>query len=178
MIVSPQAHAAALRTGITWDEPACLLCGGDRRRPLIEAPDPTREGHGLWFAVVRCDDCGLCYTCPRPDRLTIGQFYPADYRPYRRTRHKVRPAPWSPFAKLLGRPCVERRALPWHGQGRLLDFGCGGGSFLERMHYRGWRVTGLDVSEETVADVRAALGVRVLAGTLPHPDLKPASFDV
>jgi SAM-dependent methyltransferase len=46
------------------------------------------------------------------------------------------------------------------------------------MHYRGWRVTGLDVSEETVADVRAALGVRVLAGSLPHPDLKPASFDV
>ena len=34
--------------------------------------------------------------------------------------------------------------LDWHGQGRLLDFGCGSGSFLEQMHRHGWHVTGLD----------------------------------
>ena len=31
--------------------------------------------------------------------------------------------------------------LPWHGQGRLLDFGCGAGGFLQRMHCQGWKVT-------------------------------------
>jgi SAM-dependent methyltransferase len=32
-------------------------------------------GSGLRFAVVRCDECGLHFTSPRPDPATIGQFY-------------------------------------------------------------------------------------------------------
>src|SRR5581483_9414447 len=178
MILSPQALAAPPAPGISWDEPPCPLCGGTRRRPVIEAPDPNPEGRGLRFAVVSCGDCGLCYTCPRPDPRSIGQFYPVAYRPHRRPRHKARPARWAPVAALFGRPCVERRVLPWHGEGRLLDFGCGGGSFLERMRHQGWQVTGVDVSAETVARVRAELGVRTLTGSLPHPNLAPGTFDV
>src|SRR5262249_37635696 len=37
---------------------------------------------------------------------------------------------------------------------------------------------GLDMSATTVCRVRAELGLRVLAGTLPHPELQPESFDV
>jgi SAM-dependent methyltransferase len=176
MIFSPQLRAAA-RTGIAWDEPDCPLCGGDRREPLLEAPDPARDGPGLWFAVVRCAECGLCFTSPRPDRATIAQFYPASYRPHRLARRPPRPR-GSLLTALWSRPCVERRELPWHGQGRLLDFGCGGGAFLERMHHQGWEVTGLDVSAAAVACVRSELGVPALAGSLPHPELGPASFDV
>ncbi len=177
MIFSPQTRAA-VRTGIAWEEPACPLCGGGRRAPLLEAPDTGRDRPGLWFAVVRCDECGLCFTSPRPDPATIGQFYPDTYRPHRRPRARARAAPWAPLASLLGRPCVERRALPWHGRGRLLDFGCGGGSFLERMHQQGWQVTGLDSSPAAVERVRTELGVRALLGTLPHPELDSDAFDV
>jgi 2-polyprenyl-3-methyl-5-hydroxy-6-metoxy-1,4-benzoquinol methylase len=41
----------------------------------------------------------------------------------------------------------------------------------------GWRVTGLDVSPDVVRAVRAELDCEVLAGTLPHPELRPGSFD-
>jgi SAM-dependent methyltransferase len=64
------------------------------------------------------------------------------------------------------------------GQGRLLDFGCGGGSFLERMYRHGWQVTGLDTSASVVERIRTELGLPALAGTLPHPELRPASFDL
>src|SRR5262249_4902570 len=67
---------------------------------------------------------------------------------------------------------------PWHGRGRLLDFGCGGGSFLQRMHRQGWRVLGLDTSALTVDTIRRHLNLPALAGTLPHPDLRPGAFDV
>jgi 2-polyprenyl-3-methyl-5-hydroxy-6-metoxy-1,4-benzoquinol methylase len=60
----------------------------------------------------------------------------------------------------------------------LLDFGCGGGSFLERMRHQGWQVTGLDASAETVERISSELGIRALTGTLPHPELEPASFDI
>jgi 2-polyprenyl-3-methyl-5-hydroxy-6-metoxy-1,4-benzoquinol methylase len=59
-----------------------------------------------------------------------------------------------------------------------LDFGCGGGLFLHRMHRQGWHVTGLDVSTVAVEKVRTELGLPALVGTLPHPRLKPESFDV
>lgn len=164
-------------TSLHWEEPGCLHCGSTRRTTILEAADPHPNNRGLWFAVVECADCGLRYTCPRPDESSIGMFYPTDYRPHR-SKAKTKHSHNAPLAWLRGRPCVERRTLPWHGQGRLLDFGCGGGSFLERMAEQGWHVTGVDFSESTVAAVRSRLNVRMVCGSLPHGDLKPGSFDV
>jgi SAM-dependent methyltransferase len=59
-----------------------------------------------------------------------------------------------------------------------LDFGCGSGSFLARMHRRGWKVTGIDASARTVQRLRRHLPLPVLLGSLPHPGLNPETFDV
>ncbi len=164
------------RPALAWEEPACLLCGGRERTTLLEAQDPQASERGLWFAVVTCGQCGLAFTSPRPDELSIEDFYPMDYAPHRPKRdHRVR---WAPFARLRGRPCVERRVLEKHGKCRLLDFGCGGGSFLERMHRQGWNVTGIDASPAAVATVERRLGLPAFLGSLPNPQLVPGSFDV
>jgi 2-polyprenyl-3-methyl-5-hydroxy-6-metoxy-1,4-benzoquinol methylase len=171
------APAAPPRPVVEWEEVDCLLCGSRHQAPLIEAPDPTPDGAGLWFAVVQCQDCGLCFTNPRPSAASIGQFYPARYRPHRVRVHSRR----SLRGRLLSgwaRRCKEPQTLPWHGKGRLLDFGCGGGAFLERMHRLGWDVLGLDISATAVEQVQQCLGLKALAGTLPHPALQPESFDV
>jgi SAM-dependent methyltransferase len=170
------APAAAPGMPIEWEEVGCLLCGSPRWAPLIEAPDTAWGQDGLWFAIVQCQECGLCYTNPRPSTRSIGHFYPMVYRPHlysRKRRRRTRyPRPgW-------GRPRNERQVLEWHGQGRLLDFGCGSGSFLDQMHHNGWQVTGIDVSAPTVRRIRAELGLQALIGTLPHPELQPDSFDV
>jgi SAM-dependent methyltransferase len=83
----------------------------------------------------------------------------------------------------------RRRKSPWRvrkdekhlaltGEGRLLDFGCGGGEFLERMHWQGWRVTGLDACSDAVERIRSELRLPALLGSLPHRSLEPNSFDV
>lgn len=169
--------AAPTCSGIAWEEPSCLMCGGDQYTPIIEAADPNGETGGLRFAVVRCNECGLMFTSPRPNAATIGRFYAANYRPHHRSRVKPRHVRRSRWDGLLGR-AVERRGLPMHGQGRLLDFGCGGGQFLERMRRQGWNVTGLDSSKRAVESVQTKLGIRAIVGTLPHPELAPESFDV
>jgi SAM-dependent methyltransferase len=166
----------APRPVVEWEECGCLLCDGRRWAILVEAPDPTPGSGGLWFAVVQCHDCGLCFTNPRPTPRSIGQFYPEQYLPHRRRQRA--PSPWWRLPLLHRRSRRQRQALRWHGQGRLLDFGCGGGAFLEQMHYAGWQVTGVDMSEVAVQRVRAELGVRALAGSLPHPELPEPSFDV
>lgn len=178
MILSANAlnPPSSSRRFFPWEEPACLLCGQYHSSLLIEGPDSRPDGSGLWFAIVQCQGCGLCFTSPRPTPDAIAQFYPESYEPHRAParanaapRNAVRRPRWSGDL---------RKSLPWHGQGRLLDFGCGGGSFLARMASQGWTVTGLDASTRAVRRVEERLGLRVLRGTLPHPELRPHSFDV
>lgn len=176
-VVDPPADSAA---GVRWDDSPCPLCCAADEEPLFEAADPTpRPGEqALRFLVVRCRACQLVYTNPRPDADDIHRFYPADYRPHRprKPAHARRP---HPFERLLGRPTAERRGLlPWPGVGRLLDFGCGGGSFLKRMADQGWEVTGVDASDAAVRAVTDDLGLTAFVGSLPHPELRPSSFEV
>jgi len=174
--------APADEVAVDWDDAPCPLCGRHDEEPRFEAADPTpdTDGEGLRFLVVRCRVCRVTYTNPRPSADTIDRFYPADYQPHRRpsaTSAARRARPWAEW--LFGRPCRERRGeLPWPGVGRLLDFGCGGGGYLKRMADLGWHVTGMDSSFEMVDRVRNELGLNAIAGTLPHPALRPCSFDV
>jgi SAM-dependent methyltransferase len=153
---------------LAWEETSCPLCDGTRWSPLVEAVDPLPTVDGLWFMVVRCDDCGLCFTNPRPAPESIGKFYPSTYvchrRPQAATRRRKKRDPLA-------------RLLPPRGEARLLDFGCGAGEFLCRMREVGWNVTGLDASEAMVERLRGEMGIHALAGTLPHPDLPDGSFE-
>jgi 2-polyprenyl-3-methyl-5-hydroxy-6-metoxy-1,4-benzoquinol methylase len=166
---------------VVWEETACTLCGRDQAELIAEAADPLPpEGGGLRFALVRCRHCGLTYTNPRPSPESISRFYPSDYSPHQRRpaarRRRVRPWLWH---RLFGRPCPERRGyIRGMKPGRLLDVGCGGGSYLKRMADLGWAVTGLDPAAGVVQAVRDSVGCEVFVGTLPHPDLGPGTFDL
>lgn len=159
-------------TEVEWEECNCPLCEGRNYFQLVEAPDNSERSQGLWFVVVQCQDCGLCFTNPRPNLSSIGQFYPPDYLPHQTP--KDRSNKW-----LRGWPKKKKQQIiPWHGQGRLLDFGCGGGSFLAKMYKRGWHVLGMDASAAAVYRVRTELGLPAKLGSLPHAELEPESFDV
>jgi SAM-dependent methyltransferase len=170
--------ASQPRPVIDWEEPRCLLCNSDRASILIEASDPLPQDNGLWFAIAQCQDCGLCYTCPRPSDQTIGRFYPPGYAPHRKPSVKKMRRWWRRFSWWSrARHEPLQGIAPW-GQGRLLDFGCASGAFLQRMRLVGWKVTGIDASEEAVQRVRNDLGLTALLGSLPHPELGDGSFDV
>jgi 2-polyprenyl-3-methyl-5-hydroxy-6-metoxy-1,4-benzoquinol methylase len=68
--------------------------------------------------------------------------------------------------------------LPWVGEGRLLDYGCGSGSFGARMSEMGWHVTLMDFNAVSVRQAGLRYNLPVLAGSLPHPRVGPESFDV
>ena len=183
------------------EDVACPSCGSDRRSARFRGRDPS-VGPGMSFQIVRCDACGQHYTSPRPIAAAIGRYYPTEYHCYQVEDTPPEGAPGSiqnlvlrdGFGAPSLRPTGWRRAaartvqwfrspqsfgfgLPFRGKGRLLDFGCGSGKFLRRMHALGWDVTGIDFSPDAVRDVRAS-GLRAFQGSLPHPDLLPASFDV
>jgi SAM-dependent methyltransferase len=160
-------------SSLRWEETRCLLCNCQHAHTLLDAPD-YQGGTGLIFAVVQCDECGLCYTNPRPVGPCLTRFYPNDYRPH----HVAGNQPVGRLRQWSKRWRKDEPPLPWHGQGRLLDFGCGGGAFLAKMRSHGWQVTGIDTSATTVLRLRTETGLNVVVGSLPHAELEPSSFDV
>ena len=184
----------------------CTLCGSaDYKTIMIERDYKT--GIGGPFRIVQCDDCGLTYTNPRPTPETIGVFYGDEYVCYAsrkedtswqaRWRHDLEhsvlqtyyglPAEQLTLATKLkawwGNLRIKRNRqrmgwIPYRGEGRLLDFGCGAGHFLKDMKSHGWNVQGLDFSEMVAKQVTEETGIPVHTGTLPHPNVQPESFDV
>ncbi|VAX38369.1 hypothetical protein MNBD_PLANCTO02-1272, partial [hydrothermal vent metagenome] len=183
----------------------CTLCGSpDYKTILIERDIET--GIGGSFRVVQCSDCGLVYTNPRPTPESIGLFYQDDYECYTsykedhskqaRWRHELEQAVLQtyygyPAEKITlatkmkawwGNIRISRNRqrmgwIPFRSPGRLLDFGCGAGGFLRQMQSHGWQVEGLDFSELVANQVTEETGIPVHIGTLPHPQVKPNSYD-
>lgn len=186
---------------ITWEETACPLCGASDEEEVLRAPSAWGA-----CRVVCCRGCGMGYLNPRPDERTVGLLYPDNYtwyhppavRPSAWTRAKLYlrrlvmgrhfgtpggPRGWGEHALtwLAGWWLYPRRqsltALPYQGEGRLLDYGCGSGWFARQMRDLGWKVTGMDFSSYAAAQVHRHFGIPTLAGTLPHPEVRPGSFD-
>ncbi len=66
--------------------------------------------------------------------------------------------------------------IPWHGQGRLLDVGCGNGRYLLQMQQFGWQVVGVDPDPQAISVCQAA-GLTAYQGTLEALAFPDNSFD-
>ena len=91
---------------------------------------------------------------------------------------------WRRLRKLVLWPEKIRRAfcgrniLPWAGQGRLLDVGCGQGPNMATLHNMGWDVYGVDLSETAVREVHELFGDHVKLGDFLDVHYKDRAFDV
>ncbi len=185
---------------LVWVEVPCPLCGAQCDEPILS----TATAHGP-CRLVRCGHCDMVYLNPRPSDDSLHLLYPDDYEDYqpeppREKRGVVRSLRKLALAHYEGYPPGPRTGLqralapvgkalldwhgetmtriPWVGQGRLLDYGCGSGWFGARMREQGWNVTVMDFNAKSVGRVGQRYGLRAVAGSLPHPDLPPESFDV
>jgi len=145
---------------------ACPLCGADADEPLFDGEDHN-FGFAGRFPVVRCHACELVYCNPFVAPEYVGQFFDSGY-----AAHDVEPAR---VARRRGRD-VWDRVRPF-GEARLLDVGCGGGSFLARMKMAGWRGLGVDPVARAIESCRA-LGVEAIEGTIPGVELGERRFEL
>jgi 2-polyprenyl-3-methyl-5-hydroxy-6-metoxy-1,4-benzoquinol methylase len=188
---------------LEWEAIDCPLCGSSDDQLLLEASGIE----GIPCRMVLCRDCGMGYLNPRPTAASIGQLYTPDYEWYHAPPPKTSYwRPWvthlqriatahycgtpEPAATLMDRVLAwfagpwlrpdenSLTALPYQGEGRLLEYGCGSGWYAHRMQQLGWQVTGLDFNTHAALQAARQFGLPVLVGTLPHPAVMPESFDV
>jgi SAM-dependent methyltransferase len=129
---------------------------------LCETNDAERLATQRGFPIVRCRGCGLVYVNPRPPADSLLSLY-ADYH----ARNGGDEASWERLMSRIFRESVDLLNATRNGsrRPRLLDVGCGFGSFVAAMRERGWDADGVDPSPAVVA-AAARKGLPVRLGTL------------
>src|SRR3954454_15597941 len=112
---------------------ACLLCGGAATG--VTFPFGTEWG-GRRFDYLRCGSCGAAFVAPVPTPAEFERMY--DRSSYHDTfyEHVAEEA----AASFL--PRVKTCLKPG---GRLLDFGCGNGSFMRAASRQGFACEGVEL---------------------------------
>ena len=122
---------------------ACPMCDGES---AVKLPIPGHWiGDGTFaelrgrIGVVRCGDCGLVYTNPRPSQDRLDAYYSGNTYVCHETAGSASGGVKAQF--LLDR--LERRLSP-EAPRTLLDYGAGGGGFMLHARARGWKVQGFE----------------------------------
>jgi len=131
--------------------------------------------------IVKCSSCGFCFVNPRLKEKLIIEGYDnknefasqihctADLYEYYQDYHDG--TKLGNFKRILDN--IERLT----GKGRMLDFGCGTGTFLKIAKENGWNVFGLEVGSWAKKSAEE-IGFDLFVGTLEEARYPNELFDV
>lgn len=153
----------------------CPLCGGDQARLLFE-----RDG----WPVVRCT-CAMVYVAKEISYAEQAAQHEFSESYAQETERRRRASPLlhaiSRVARKFKPPIPQRllgKTLEWRTGGRLLDVGCGDGSFLEAAAQH-FEVAGVEISEAMAQYARRRRPrATIHTGPLTEIALPDVSFDV
>jgi 2-polyprenyl-3-methyl-5-hydroxy-6-metoxy-1,4-benzoquinol methylase len=157
----------------------CYLCGSHKSHDFIKAQDDLSGKPGT-FTFVTCDSCGLAYQKPRIAFKDIPAFYDEEYIAHRKKKN------WGVLTKFYNSRMGKHDRDKWeivkkhtnlNATSRVLDIGCGAGTFLEKVHHEtGAECLGIDFKDlsQSPAFTKACF----LHGTLFDQNLEPESFDL
>ena len=196
---SPRKTAATTLESLTVTA-ICPLCGRDGAPRLLFSRDRIHRLPGT-FAVHRCENCHALFIQPQPSAAELARYYPEDYGRFRvsksldkknyRGRRRfvlehyygyppVNGGPSSPLKRVAAFALsfvTAKGVLPYRGAGKILDVGCGAGSYLYRLKQWGWETYGVEPSEIGAKQARR-LGLEVRQGTLKEAQFPDGFFDV
>lgn len=155
----------------------CYLCGADAADPLVTGQDDLTGKPGR-FSFVQCRQCGLAYQNPRLTLDWVKHYYDDEYIAHRKktdwgwlTPFYLRAMRKHDLAKLA---LVDRAVRLSPGQ-RVLDIGCGAGTFLLELIERD-RVAATGVDFKDLSHLPALKQVDFRCGLLAGQELPARGF--
>jgi 2-polyprenyl-3-methyl-5-hydroxy-6-metoxy-1,4-benzoquinol methylase len=131
----------------------CPLCKSGHFNNYMVVKDHSVSQES--FSVCKCADCNFLFTNPRPDRQHIGQYYESDNY----ISHQDAASNLTNLIYKMVRKITLKQKVRWINKasktkGRLLDFGCGTGYFLQAAQKDGWHVVGFEPNAKALSVAR------------------------
>jgi SAM-dependent methyltransferase len=153
------------------------LCGSKSNKMQLRGEDNLHKTPGI-FTVVKCSKCGLVFTNPRPTPGEMDKLYPDNYLPYvlnPSTQESERNGGNNRLKNIFKTSMTFIPDLPPNS--KVLELGCGNGSFLYRLRSRGWMLEGIDFSKKAVRYAQEQLRLNVMQGNLEDFNYRKMEYD-
>ena len=136
-----------------FDYVSCSVCGTDNKELLFELDN---------FKYKNCKNCGSIYNSPRlKEELLLKMYSEGEYENY--VNQLTLPGDAIRKNVTEVRKYHQVNAL-FEKTGKILDVGCGAGTFLSIAKENGWDTTGIDLSR-TGCEEACEKGVRIVETT-------------
>jgi len=124
----------------------CPICLSNSFAPFETAKDHTVSLQD--FRLQKCTACGFVITNPRPDIISIGDFYKSEkYISHTGGSKTLFDKIYLQTRKLTLRWKLKL-IVQYKSSGQILDYGCGTGEFLNHMQTSGWCIAGVEPSDD------------------------------
>ena len=156
------------------EEINCPICASKDFDLLLKAKDYRLRFFEDIFNIVKCRNCEFIFLNPRPSQDEFLNFYPTDF-------HKN---DTSLLYKII-EPCFTislkntiRTLKRYKKQGKILDIGCGNGSFILAMQKHGYDVWGVELNPEAQKYTPLNFKGRIFFQELKECKFPEKSFDI
>ncbi len=143
----------------------CKICGSKSCDFFFRCIDSEFQKKEI--ELYKCNVCGVVFVYPQPNNVQLGEYYQDNY--YKKP---------SIFFSVI--QALRTKVFSKISPGKILDIGCGEGTFLLAMNKLGWRCFGTEFSKssEEFSGRLKEKGVSVHYGELTKAGFDLNSFDL
>jgi SAM-dependent methyltransferase len=158
----------------------CPLCNSNN---VLLAYSTYDRHYGIKgnFDVAQCKDCLLQFINPMLTEEELTNLYPQDtFYAYQDFEKKSNYGYKKILKKLFKRILfvdIHTKDPEFHKPGKVLDIGCGSGSFLYEWKQKGWETRGIEVNLSAAQLGNKIAGLNILACSLINANFEVDSFD-
>lgn len=157
-----------------WEEPICNLCEGRSFEVIYK--DLTYWEYPGKFTVVKCKNCRLIFTNPRPILSEMEKYYESEMYFGRDVRgndeiedSENREMHYGPMYDLV---------LSKKKKGKIFDIGAGTGMLLSKFKDKGWDVSGVELTHTAASYAKRKYGIKLMTGDFLEKKFDSKLFDV
>lgn len=158
-----------------WEEPVCNFCKTQNYSVVYD--NLTYWEYEGKFRIVKCSNCGLIYTSPRPVFAKIGKYYKqSNY--FGRDIIKIEENCNDIYHRGVIFGPVYECIRHYEKRGRILEIGAGTGLMLSKYKELGWETDGVELQEKAVKYAKEKYGIILKQGDFLHHRFKTNFYDV
>ncbi len=151
----------------------CPVCKKNQFTNHMICNDYSVSGES--FALVKCTNCELVFTNPRPEENQLGRYYKSDqYISHTDQGNSLINNIYKIVRKYTLRQKSKLIRKKNHGVGTLLDYGCGTGDFVKAASQKGWKAYGYEPDD----DARRIALEKNKSGIIENINKSPDNIDI